>query len=146
MTAERDAELAREQIGQTKLDHLHQRRNVSASATYANLLESKATKFFLAKLKLLKKLSDSGQEIRGEQDGSSNDALFRKIASLKEKGAQEHAAWIASLESGRWQWRRRQQHTPGVSKHEWQQLVRRRVRLQHRCTLWVLHCKRIVHS
>lgn len=72
MTAERDAELAREQIGQTKLDNLHQRRNVSASAAYADLLESKATKFFLTKLKLLKKLSDSGQEIRGEQDGSSN--------------------------------------------------------------------------
>ena len=94
LTAERDAALAREQICQSELDHLRQRRNVSASAAYTDLLESNEN--------LLGQVEALEEALRQAGDGGEQDeligALVREIASLKEKGEHEHAARIASLE------------------------------------------------
>ena len=94
LTAERDAAVAREQICQTELEHIRQRRNGSASAAYTDLLEGN---------EVLQDEVDALEEaLRVAGDGGEQDelieALVREIATLKGLNDQAHAARITSLE------------------------------------------------
>jgi DNA repair exonuclease SbcCD ATPase subunit len=94
LAAERDAATAREQICQTELDHLRQRRSASAGTAYADLLATNES--------LEQQIEALEEALRaagaaGEQ-GDLIEALVREIALLKAKYEKAHSSRVASLE------------------------------------------------